>query len=555
MKLFPFFCSILFVFALSCKSEVQKEMDVAESLIHQKPDSSLSILRRIEPLTLANKNSKARYALLLSAAYDKNYIDVTSDSLIIKAVNYYSAPANKNTYYRMLAWYYLGRVQYNAQQYLDAIIALDKAEKEALSLNDNYQLGLINRNRAYIFNNTNNNPEAILSARRAVAYFDKAEAWNYKAYAELTLAISYSNNNDYSLADSLLMHIHANYNDQNLVDHCNIQHAGILVKTQSNPDSALFYYRAAPKRIFERLDFARYAIAQERTQNKDSADYWIAKAYSLCRNRADSATIDFARSRIEYRRGHYERAFDLVNSATYVQDSVTRVLLRQSVSCAQRDNYKNETVLQNERMKSMRNLWILTGIIGLLVLVLVSNVFIGITKRKDSVLKDQMAHLLLNKQEIERINKENAHLLGSLFSSRIAHLDTMADKYYKMEDGDEKATFFEEIKQNVAALRKDPEIFESLEKDLDQYCDGIMTKLRTQVPVIKGNNLKLISLFFAGIPDGTIQFILNKVSPESIRVARSRLRKVIIASGAPDADLFLNLLNKKMRQQEGNNES
>lgn len=107
----------------------------------------------------------------------------------------------------------------------------------------------------------------------------------------------------------------------------------------------------------------------------------------------------------------------------------------------------------------------------------------------------------------------------------------------------------------VEFSRNDPEVFSSLENDLNRYCNGIMAKLRKQVPRIKNENLKLISLFFAGIPDNTIQILLNKVSVDSLRMARSRLRKVIIASGAPDTNFFLEMLNKKKRPQEESTES
>ena len=83
--------------------------------------------------------------------------------------------------------------------------------------------------------------------------------------------------------------------------------------------------------------------------------------------------------------------------------------------------------------------------------------------------------------------------------------------------------------KTVFLLKKD------MEKDLDRYCNNIMSALRKQVPRIKGENLKIISLFFAGFSYETIQFILRKNSTQSLRTARSRFRKEIIEAEAPDA--------------------
>ena len=107
MKQFLLPCILLI--ALSCQSEVQRRLDCAESLLQQQPDSALYILQSIENSQLQTTRKEARYALLMSAALDKNYIDVSSDSLIHKAVEYYSR--HGDTRHKMLAYYYHGRVK------------------------------------------------------------------------------------------------------------------------------------------------------------------------------------------------------------------------------------------------------------------------------------------------------------------------------------------------------------------------------------------------------------------------------------------------------------
>lgn len=91
----------------------------AESLMELQPDSALAILESLNPDTLGPRNLRARYALLLSQAHDKNYIDDISDSIIRIAVDYYRDSPDRHS--AMLSFYYMGRVHENAADYGEAL--------------------------------------------------------------------------------------------------------------------------------------------------------------------------------------------------------------------------------------------------------------------------------------------------------------------------------------------------------------------------------------------------------------------------------------------------
>lgn len=62
-----------------------------DSLMQSHPDSALSILERIGHPQKMSSADRAYYALLLTQAYDKNYVDQESDSLIQTAVAFYDS--------------------------------------------------------------------------------------------------------------------------------------------------------------------------------------------------------------------------------------------------------------------------------------------------------------------------------------------------------------------------------------------------------------------------------------------------------------------------------
>ena len=86
----------------------------------------MKILKSVNTRELTTENQKARYALLYSIALDKNFIDVTSDSIIAPAVKYYERHGDRNT--RFTCHYYEARIYENAGDLDKALLCISKAE-------------------------------------------------------------------------------------------------------------------------------------------------------------------------------------------------------------------------------------------------------------------------------------------------------------------------------------------------------------------------------------------------------------------------------------------
>ena len=82
-----------------------------ESFIEQRPDSALSVLLTIDNDDLSGKEEKAKHALLLSMALDKNYIDTTDFKALQHAIDYYTENGSATDKLRTL--YYQGRIFQN----------------------------------------------------------------------------------------------------------------------------------------------------------------------------------------------------------------------------------------------------------------------------------------------------------------------------------------------------------------------------------------------------------------------------------------------------------
>ena len=109
------------------KSETYRLLKDVESYMEARPDSALAMLEGIDKSELTSKELEAKYALLLSQALDKNYIDLQSDSVIVPAVRYYENHGTPDE--RLLTHYYRGVIYLNDGDRESAMESYIKAER------------------------------------------------------------------------------------------------------------------------------------------------------------------------------------------------------------------------------------------------------------------------------------------------------------------------------------------------------------------------------------------------------------------------------------------
>ncbi len=529
-----------------------EQISRAEQLLDNSPDDALSVLGAIEPKSIVTKRQKARYALLMTAALDKNYIDVSSDSLIRVAVEYYSK--RNVTKERMMSWYYNGIVFKNSASYAGAIVSLEKALEDAKALGDYHYSGLIYRNIGDIFNASNNYSASVESLMRSVECFRLCNEPLYLDYAKVSLATAFLNNHSFNSAISTINEIRDSCDVPDILSYCSNIEAAVLSEEGKTPERIVSLYRNESDITMDMTDHLYLAKALDDCGEKNLCDEHLENGYTLAKDEADSATVDYVRSKILFKRGRLPEAFCLLDNATSVQDSLTRLILKESVSSAQRDYFREVSDKEKKLAKSLRIRAVLYLVIALLLIVGISLFGRLQSKRHELKIKELMADRAVELSRIKQLNTDKASLVGQLFSERLSHLDILSKRYFSASDNDRKEYIYQEFRRYLHSLRDDKKLFETLENDLDRYCDGIMTKLRVQVPAIKGNNLKLVCLFFAQFSYTAISLIMGGASIQSLKTARSRCRAMIKQSEAVDKSFFLGMLSVKKEAAEQSND-
>ena len=173
---------------------VAEKLLQAEAVMNEYPDSALNLLKGIAQPELQTQAHHARYALLYSQALDKNYIDLTNDSLINIAVDYYKDRDDVKA--KFLSYYYLGRIYTNANNLTQATLAYMEAEQLVDELGDDYAAGLLYKQIGLVYDSYYDFPKSLQAYQQAIEHFTKANKPIHKIQAKLTLSTVYRNLNE-----------------------------------------------------------------------------------------------------------------------------------------------------------------------------------------------------------------------------------------------------------------------------------------------------------------------------------------------------------------------
>ena len=190
------------------KSETYRVLEDVDSYIEARPDSALAVLEGIDKSELTSKELEAKYALLLSQALDKNYIDLQSDSIIAPAVNYYKYHGTDDERFRTL--YYAGRVHQNAGDIEAAMEKFVEAERYISSQIDKSVVARLYKAKMVAYRDVFDHQSALEQAKTAAEYYLAAKDSTRYLNAVNDIAVSYSLLEDKESKDKYLAILSSN---------------------------------------------------------------------------------------------------------------------------------------------------------------------------------------------------------------------------------------------------------------------------------------------------------------------------------------------------------
>lgn len=148
----------------------------------------------------------------------------------------------------------------------------------------------------------------------------------------------------------------------------------------------------------------------------------------------------------------------------------------------------------------------------------------------------------LNENSVDKSEKERlSAMIEELLRGRFSHLNTIINEYVEQQDGNYLA-FYKNIEYELGKIRRPKNMME-IERLVDECKDGIISKIRVQLPGMRETDVTFIALTLAGLNARAIGLFMG-THPNSTYKRKKQLIKKISESEARDKDWFVEELIK-----------
>ena len=366
-------------------SKHEETLMQVESFIHERPDSALAVLQGIDTTTLKNKEEKAKHALLLSMALDKNVIDRTDFEVLQPAIDYYQNHGTATDKSRTL--YYEGRIYTNKKDYASATIRFNQALNQGKESDDIRTKARIHFAQANIYNKLYKFDKYVEENKQAAEYFKEAGLLNSYANCLNRIINGYTLLQDQENAELYIQKfktILSSVSSKIQKDFYNASLIHIIDDngTKEEITSALNEYVGnVPEKEWDNLSLA--------DAYRTLDDY--QKAYDCLQNYQPSSDIIryYALSiKIYQQLNLTEKALDAYRRYNEISDSIDLAIYAQSTQFIEEYHKQELEILQH---KATQDKIVLTAVIAILVL---SIICIGIYVRFKMNLKEKEKYRL-----------------------------------------------------------------------------------------------------------------------------------------------------------------
>lgn len=562
--------NILFIFTLfitftACgdKQAVTDVLNRAEVLMNEQPDSSLALLRTLTFDDFQKESNRARYALLHSQALDKNYIDVTNDSLISVAVEYYKDKDDVRS--KFLAYYYMGRVYANGERYLQATTCLMESEQLVDKVNDDYLSGLLYSEMGRIYRLYYDFPKSLAAYQKAAECYERAGKISHRNYMWFYQSQVCCNMSMYDESERLLLKTLAlakEEGDDVLVKSCVGDLVMLFVELNRTMDALSLYNQSAL--IHGEFGTSSFMGVLSRLYASERefviAQNCLEKGWNRAKNRNDSVSLYLSSAMLSDKMGDGKKAYQELLKGVSMQNVNVLQSLEQPILTVQRDYLSDRLEFQSYKLRMEKHLRILYVLIFVLLLSAVVWMLLRklrVTKenarktidglndemlRKDKENHQRVTDLL---QELEQKDQVTANSLAALraaleqqeadYRQYIHRMEKMMNRYRVMYGSSEPMTEEEIlcwktlcriVKSNIYQPEKDRE---HLIYYLDTYRNGFAGRLRQAYPALKKERLLDVCYLFAigltveqmakmfNIGERTVEHYMTDICQETVR--------------------------------------
>lgn len=584
MKHLSLIMSMLAAFALALsgctESETARSLDRAEAVMEEHPDSALAILGAIPSADVNSSADRALHALLLTQAQIKNGHIVDNDSLINIAVRHYSDRDDSPRLMKSL--FYKAQVEYNRGDMAAAIVPAIRARELATEFNDSYWRAKAAELMADIYSVTHYKSEAVKYTEEAAEHYKKAGKARNHLFALCDLAVVRSNdgvddNKNIALLDSVRRIAINEPADTTLIVYADRTLFGMYVDSGRNDEAHRILEEMLSLKSHYFPDSEQYSYMSRLATNDGNDE----EALQIIKTANDEATNTSQKVHVYvfYRDYHKSKGMSreaeaYTDSILTLQNTEVAAVLKQSVVSAQRDFFtaRAEKEADKARLSAMTasalGILLAAVCIGFLLyyrekmrrkkaeietMMLEAQSLSAQLDEKDESLQSAINELNKTRNDLKELSitvsdkdsllKTQTLLTNSILEKRFQTLNALSKDYLTLTNQSSPRTGIVSDFKKELDIMANPESQAELERIVNNKHQGIITRLRNQLPKIKDQDIFFLTLIAAGVSRNAI-CIITKNKQANYYNKCSRLRRKIENSDSTDKQEFLDTIFK-----------
>lgn len=562
---------LLFILAfaltfVSCNrhSEHWNTLSNVESYIVEHPDSALIVLEQIDISELSSKEERAKLALLLSMALDKNYVHKTDFNVLQPAIDYYED--NGSATEKFQTYYLQGRIYQNQGNDTQAMIAYAQVKELLGGIDNHYLSGQLHTEIGNIYRSNYDYAKSLEAYKTAYDHYTAVGLESYAAYALLDIGLSYWNLEDIAKgieyineALQMALKLQDEYLEmvcyQNIVILCDdidaVGRCGSIVEALVNQYNI---------EKFDSGSLVAIASYYAEVEEYDRMEEYIGRAWSNTTNAKDSINVYLTQADILKRTGKPEEALQYFEAGVKRQNREVRSSLKQPIETTQKEYFQQQAEHNAYRLKKDRELYITLGIIALLALIVVAmyirhrmlskdleiSKYMVLSSELQSAIRDREDRLSAISEHLS--SQEEAHntlvsdmhrQIAELFEKQYELLDKLSNTYYETQGvSKEKENIFKQVKSEIDKFATDKRAVAQLEKIVNTYKRNVIGLVRSEIPNISERDITLLCYIYAGFSAKSISIFIGETT-SNILTRKSRLRSKIAKLDSANARVVL----------------
>ena len=531
-------------------------VDADSLLCSNLPDSALRVLSDIDGAKLSSAGDRAYHALLLTQAQYRCYADITSDSTINVALDYYKRHENEREKLTR-AYIYKGAV---TQELGDPEAAMTHY-KQAVNVadpDDHFNLGYANLRignlyRDYLVTDSSD----VTFVKKALSHFEQVPDSFYILTCLSTIGGSYSAREQ---RDSAIVYLGRADTLAQAMHQTDLEQTTLIYLADMNMFSPDIENIVAAK------DIALKLLADEQSPQDRHDHLLLVAAFTLAKlNKADSAShyLNLADKdnlsdglRVLYNHCEAELARcrgDMEQFQSYFRraDDIADSLLTNATQRQLRDveaKYDNE-VLKNKAL-AYRHKWAVSLLGTVIFIGALAAVIMALRRR----LKQRQHRVMELEETIERLHSDGVLLAAQLDAQQAMSDDLkqairqQIEVYSRLVEkhalhlANSPGKFSKEFEQSYRTSAPDGAFWASLRAFADSQYHNIITQTIADYPLLIDSDIHYLSLYCCGLPNSVIMACLGYKEVHSVYNKKRRMAELV---GFPTSlDAYIQLFSQ-----------